>query len=152
MTYPVEFEQSLLFSLQIPTPAATVSYSASQQFRQFRNQVRLDFLGTLKSTAFIVIILAGIINMAASMAFVTDAGYGLKSLPVTYIVIDSIRGTLYLFLVAIITFYSGVLVWKERDALVSDVYDALPYSKWIPPVSKLMSLILSPSTARKSLS
>ncbi len=123
-------------------PAAGFSSSASQQFKQFLNQVRLDFFGILKSTAFIVIILAGIINMASSMAFVTDSGYGNKSFPVTYAIVDSIRGTLYLFLIAIITFYTGVLVWKERDAKVNDIYDALPFSKWISPVSKLVAMIL----------
>ena len=123
-------------------PASTFSASVSNQFRQFLNQVRLDFFGVLKSTAFIVIILAGILNMSTALAFVTDAGYGLKSFPVTYIVIDSIRGTLYLFLVAIITFYTGVLVWKERDARVSDIYDALPSAKWISPISKFISLVL----------
>ncbi|MGB3075022.1 MAG: M1 family aminopeptidase [Chitinophagales bacterium] len=123
-------------------PATSFSNAASQQFKQFINQVRLDFFGILKSTAFIVIILAGIINMASSMAFVTDSGYGNKSFPVTYTIIDSIRGTLYLFLIAIITFYTGVLVWKERDAKVNDIYDALPFAKWISPISKLISMIL----------
>lgn len=123
-------------------PVASFSGSHAQQFRQFINQVRLDFFGIIKSTAFIVIIVAGIINMASSMAFVTDSGYGNKSFPVTYTIIDSIRGTLYLFLVAIITFYTGVLVWKERDAKVNDIYDALPFARWISPLSKLVAMIL----------
>ncbi len=123
-------------------PAVTFSNTAAHQFKQFINQVRLDFSGILKSTAFIVIILAGIINMGSSMAFVTDSGYGNKSFPVTYIIIDSIRGTLYLFLVAIITFYTGVLVWKERDAKVNDIYDALPFARWISPVSKFVAMVL----------
>lgn len=123
-------------------PQATFSNTSSQQFKQFFSQVRIDFFGILKSTAFIVIILAGIINMGSSMRLVTDSGYGNKSFPVTYTVVDTIRGTLYLFLIAIITFYTGVLVWKERDAKVNDIYDALPFAKWISPVSKFVAMVL----------
>ncbi|MEO6167865.1 MAG: M1 family aminopeptidase [Chitinophagales bacterium] len=139
---PSEKELLPAYGMFQSLPTASFSASASQQFKQFVNQVRLDFWGIMKSTAFIVIILAGIINMGSSMAFVTDSGYGNKSFPVTYTIIDTIRGTLYLFLVAIITFYTGVLAWKERDARVSDIYDALPFAKWISPVSKLVSMIL----------
>lgn len=139
---PVEKENVPSYGLFQSLPAASFSNNASHQFKQFINQVRLDFLGILKSTAFIVIILAGIINMGSSMAFVTDSGYGNKSFPVTYTIIDTIRGTLYLFLIAIITFYTGVLVWKERDAKVNDIYDALPFARWISPVSKFVAMIL----------
>ncbi|MCY7408815.1 MAG: hypothetical protein LH473_00950, partial [Chitinophagales bacterium] len=125
-----------------PLPSVSFSYTASNTIKQFLNQVRIDFWGVFKSTAFIVIMLAGITNMSASLAFVTDFGYGLKSFPLTYIVIDTIRGTLYLFIVAVITFYTGVLVWKERDAKVNEIYDALPHSHWISFVSKLFAMTL----------
>jgi hypothetical protein len=39
----------------------------------------------------------------------------LQTFPVTYIVIELIRGTLDLFLIVIIVYFSGALVWKDRD-------------------------------------
>lgn len=138
----VEEDESGKSSVVQPLPQVSFSYTSSASLRQFLNQTRLDFFGVLKSTPFIVIMLAGILNMASSLAFVTDEEYGLKSFPVTYIVIDSIRGTLYLFLIAVITFYTGVLVWKERDAKVNEIYDALPHSHWIPLLSKVVSMTL----------
>ncbi|MBK9639014.1 MAG: hypothetical protein IPO63_14910 [Bacteroidetes bacterium] len=47
-----------------------------------------------------------------------------------------------MFIIAVVTFYSGVIVWKERDNKVSDIYDALPYSDWMPLISKTMALWL----------
>ncbi|MFM7834350.1 MAG: hypothetical protein ACKPJD_21325, partial [Planctomycetaceae bacterium] len=46
------------------------------------------------------------------------------------------------FLVAIITFFAGVLVWKEREARLDDVYDALPFPTWIMYSGKLLCLTL----------
>ena len=36
-----------------------------------------------------------------------------------------------MFLVAMITFYAGVLVWKDRDARMDEIHDALPIPEWL---------------------
>ncbi|MFM7822166.1 MAG: hypothetical protein ACKPB3_00150, partial [Bacteroidota bacterium] len=36
--------------------------------------------------------------------------------------------------------YTGAIVWKEREAKVHDIYDALPYQDWIPMVSKTLAM------------
>jgi ABC-2 type transport system permease protein len=66
--------------------------------------------------------------------------YGLSAYPVSYQTIDLIRGTMYLFIIAILMFYSGSLIWKERDANVEQVYDATPHPSWIAYVSKLLAM------------
>ena len=40
-----------------------------------------------------------------------------------------------------ITFYAGVFVWKEREANLDEVYDALPHATWTVYVGKLSALI-----------
>ena len=52
-----------------------------------------------------------------------------------------IAGTLYLFNMAIITYFAGVLVWKERDAHIDEIHDALPYPTWIPYAAKFTTLM-----------
>ena len=110
--------------------------------RQLLSQVRIDFFSTVKSTVFVVIIVFAMVNTLANLVFSSGEGFGLKSLPVTYNMIDLIRGSMFLFLVAIITFFAGVLVWKEREARLDDVYDALPFPNWIMYSGKLLSLTL----------
>ncbi len=105
------------------------------------SQFKIEFLATVRSTVFIVVMLAGLINLVAALWLDAGEGFGLSSLPVTYNVIDLVRGTLYIFLIAVITFYAGVFVWKEREAKLDEVYDALPHATWTVFVGKLMALI-----------
>jgi len=46
-----------------------------------------------------------------------------------------------LFLIAIITFYTGVLVWKERDAKINEIQDATPVQTSLLFLSKLVAMV-----------
>ena len=62
--------------------------------------------------------------------------------PVTSVVLQFALGTFGLFFLAIIIFYSGELVWRERQAGVAQIVDAVPVPNWVPFLSKLAALIL----------
>ncbi len=47
-----------------------------------------------------------------------------------------------IFALAIIIFYSGELVWRERDAQLNQVIDAFPLQRWVLFCSKLFALML----------
>lgn len=108
---------------------------------QFLNSVRIEFLGLVKSVSFIVITIAALLNCVPTLLLSGTEGYGLSSFPVTYRLIELIQGTLYLFLFAMLTFYAGVLVWKERDANIEDISDALPHRNWPVFASKFVALL-----------
>ena len=61
--------------------------------------------------------------------------------PVTYWVLEIIAGSFYMFLVAIITYYAGVLVWKDRDTRMDEITDSLPTPEWVSYASRLTALI-----------
>lgn len=96
----------------------------------------------IKNPTFIIIVLLGLINLVTSLTSFTGR-YGVEQYPVTYDVIDSIRGSFYLYIIAIITFYTGVLVWKERDAGFSEIKDATPVQSGMLFVSKLVAMIFA---------
>jgi ABC-2 type transport system permease protein len=96
----------------------------------------------IKNQTFIIIVLIGLINLIASLTSFTG-NYGTAKYPVTYDVIDYIRGSFYLFLLGIITFYSGVLVWKERDAKISEIEDATTVKTGMLFGSKLIAMLFS---------
>ena len=101
--------------------------------------IRFETKSIIKNPTFIIIVMIGLINLIAGLTLVTSR-YGTDQYPVTYDVIDTIRGSFYMFLIGIITFYSGVLVWKERDYKVHEIQDATPVKTGLMFVSKLVAL------------
>src|SRR5579863_4317020 len=93
---------------------------------KFIASLKIHFLGVVKSTAFIVILLAALLNCVQQIALNSTSGYGNSTFPVTYWIIDIVRGTLYLFLVTVITYYAGVLAWKDREVHMDEIFDSLP--------------------------
>ncbi|CAN5396271.1 M1 family metallopeptidase [soil metagenome] len=121
-------------------PRVHIHHGLSAQWTQMFRVFRTDFWGTIKGTAFIVILFAGLLNMGFSLQY-AGKSYGLSSYPVTYQVIQLIHGTIALFLFAIIIFYSGALIWKERDADLDQIYDAMPHRNWSVFVGKFIAMM-----------
>ncbi|GAB4044535.1 M1 family aminopeptidase [Spirosoma jeollabukense] len=121
-------------------PRVQINHGLSAQWTQMFRVFRTDFWGTVKGTAFIVILFAGLLNMGFSLQY-AGRFYGLSSYPVTYQVIQLIHGTISLFLFAIIIFYSGALIWKERDADLDQIYDAMPHRNWSVFVGKFIAMM-----------
>ncbi len=105
-----------------------------------RAQCRIDLAETIRSRVFLILLAVSVINLVTILSSGANEGYGLSSLPVTYSVIEAIRGATYLFLISVITFYSGVVVWKERESKLDEVYDAMPYPTWTTYVAKLLTI------------
>jgi len=72
--------------------------------------------------------------------------FGVDSYPTSYIIIGELIENTIIFFLLIILFYSGELIWKERDKKMQSIYDALPISDSIHIVSKLFGLLLTIAT------
>ena len=96
----------------------------------------------LVSIPFIIIMLAGGINCLLALMFNATEGYGNHTLPVTFWVLDLIRGTLYLFVIVVVTFYAGALVWKDKDERMDEIVDAAPVPEWISYATRLVTLVV----------
>jgi ABC-2 type transport system permease protein len=137
---PVE-DQEAASGSTVALPSIRPSYGTAAAIRQYTGSVGTEFFGVVKSTSFIVILLASLLNMIPALVFSASEGYGNQSLPVTYWVCDIIQGTLFSFLVGMVTFYAGVLVWKERDARVDEIHDAMPHPGWTSFAAKFTALL-----------
>jgi hypothetical protein len=126
-----------------PLTRVKSEFSAAWTFRQLTSQIRIETISIVKNIAFLVIMVFAAINLFGSLRLATNEGYGISSFPVTYNVIEIIRGSFNIFILAVITFYSGAIVWKERESRVHDIYDSLPYPDWLPVVSKTLAMYLS---------
>ncbi|MBV8708699.1 MAG: hypothetical protein JO028_16020, partial [Acidobacteriaceae bacterium] len=122
-------------------PAVTTVFHGSVHIWQFWRSLRFELKSLFKSTVFVVIALAALLNCLPNLILNATEGFGDVSFPVTYNIIGLLVGTLYLFLFATITYFAGVLVWQERDSGVSDIYDALPHPEWPVYLAKLFAIL-----------
>jgi ABC-2 type transport system permease protein len=120
-------------------PDVTPGFSTTLSFSAFAQLTRLGFTETVKNIYFAVIVLAGVLFMIFAARTGGDI-YGTPTYPVTYQMLDLVGGTFQLFILIIITFYSGELVWRERDAHTNELVDVLPLPSWTLFLSKLCAL------------
>jgi ABC-2 type transport system permease protein len=92
---------------------------------QLRSQFKTEFMGILRSTAFILLTLLGLLNCVPNL-FYANESYGTHELPVTYTMIEGIRGSFYMFIIIIMVYFSGAVIWKERNARMNEIIDACP--------------------------
>jgi ABC-2 type transport system permease protein len=102
--------------------------------------VWLNLRESLKNVYFVVIALAGVLALFAGSLSLGSI-YGTNTYPVTYQVLELINGTYPLFMLVVTTFYAGELIWREREARVAQMLDAMPVPGWLPLVAKTLSLI-----------
>jgi len=126
----------------VPTKVYLAPESKGFSWSSLLHLIKFETKAIVKNQVFIIIVLIGLINLIASLTSFTG-NYGTAKYPVTYSVIDMIRGAFYLFLVGIITFYTGVLVWKERDAKINEIQDATPARTGMLFASKLIAMLIS---------
>ena len=117
--------------------------AAPSRWRLLPRLVWLNFRETVKNVYFGVIALAGVLFCIATS---TTAGsiFGTVTWPVTYQVLELVAGTFAIFMLVIITFYAGELMWRERETRLDQIHDALPIPTWLPFVGKLLALMLVP--------
>ena len=125
-----------------PVPVAMPQVHFSNAvFAQLRGLIAFEFWGLVKTTSFIVLGAAALLNTIPNIIFSSREGYGNSSYPVTYWILDLIQGSLSLFTISMITFYAGVLVWRERDARMDEIEDATPHPSWINYAAKITALL-----------
>ncbi len=124
----------------VALPKVALDFSRTSGRKQFWTLFTSDLKGILKSTPFIIIITLGLLQLFTSLSFVTSM-YGNTTYPVTYSIIDLMRGSLFIYLMIIVTFYGGQLVWKERDPKMDGITNALPMATRTGLLAKLAALV-----------
>jgi ABC-type transport system involved in multi-copper enzyme maturation permease subunit len=99
-----------------------------------------DLRESVKNIYFAALALAGVLALLAGSLNLGSI-YGTNTYPVTYQLLDLVRDVFSLFMLVVTTFYAGELVWRERDARIAQIMDALPVPGWLPLLSKTLGLI-----------
>jgi ABC-2 type transport system permease protein len=120
-----------------PLPGRTGSAAAAQLWARTKFEMKQVF----KSPAFAVLVALGMINTGASLWFSREM-FGTPILPVTSAVIPVAIGSFSLFPIIIAIYYSGELVWRERDRRMHEIIDATPLPNWAYVIPKTAAVTL----------
>lgn len=93
-----------------------------------------------KNVYFLALAIAGVLILAAG-AINLGSRWGTTTLPVTYMVLDLIRDVFELYMLVVTTLFAGEMVWREREARMAQMLDAMPAPTWLPLVGKTLALI-----------
>jgi len=130
-----------------PTLSLAQTGNAWQHFWSF---FKINFLSIFKNNIFVILLLFSIILLIANLSGGFEY-FGLKSFPVTYKMIDQIGGVSSLFIFIILVFFSGELVWRDRDSHINEVIDGTPHNSVISLFAKTLSLIFLASIMHLTL-
>ncbi len=122
---------------RLPAP----SYGMRSALAQLVSRTAFEMALIFKSPAYVVLILLGFGFAVATLMFVGEI-YGAPILLVTRIVIDTLMGSFGLVSIIIAIYYSGELVWRDRERRMHEIVDATSTPDWTFLVPKTLALAL----------
>lgn len=120
----------------IPSPPTGWRYHLTT----FVHFLRFYTTDILRSVPFVVITLTGI-GLLAITTSRADEIFDTPVYPVTRVIIESMTSTFEIFFFALITFYVGELVWRERILRADQTTDVLPVSSVTIILAKLGAVL-----------
>jgi len=139
-TQPGSAAGGLVAPIRIELPTVTRNFTAGDRWLQYVAVTRRTFADMIRNPYFLSILLFGVLFLVVNATQIGKM-YGTPTLPVTYNVVEML-GTLFgIFVVIILTFYAGELVWYERDIKVQQIVDCAPIPNWIPYLAKFTALV-----------
>src|SRR5690606_916931 len=102
------------------------------------NMGRFYFKSIIKEIPFLAIVLSAII-MLVMVIIVGNKISGTDLYPTTYSILESLSSTNF-FMLVIVIYYSGELLWKERDIKMNLVHDALPITDFSLILGKFLGM------------
>lgn len=94
-----------------------------------------------RSPAYLVLLLLGF-AFAIAMLFFTGEMYGAPILLVTRVAITALFGAFSLISIVIAIYYSGELVWRDRERKTHEIIDASAAPDWTFLIPKTLALVL----------
>ncbi|PQJ20814.1 hypothetical protein BSU00_11115 [Tenacibaculum sp. SG-28] len=123
------------------TPKFQLNYSLKGKFIQFFKSTLFYFNTIIREISFWAIVLSSaVILIMNSISLGTT--FGVDSYPATQFIVEELLEMSSYFFIILFIFYSGELIWKERDVKFDIIYNTLPNSSFISMAAKYCSLLL----------
>lgn len=121
-------------------PTVQPAFNKRTGWLQFRSFFVTAFRSIVKSVTFRILFLFSLIILYTS--YTNGFEYlGLQTYPVTYTMIDIARSSSVIFIIIILVFFSGELIWRDRETKINEVIDATPHTSFISLAAKAFAII-----------
>ncbi len=114
---------------------AALDFSPRARFSLFLSQLKFETKSALKNIYFVCLTFAGILYVFIA-AGQHGLIYGTETYPVTYSMLELIAGSFNIFFIIIILFYTGELIWRDRQSRMNQLIDAMPTPLWLSSAAK----------------
>jgi ABC-2 type transport system permease protein len=132
-------EPSPLQSLAL-LPKVTQHFSGKENRKQLFYLAKFEYSKMTRTTFFIIICSLGAVMMFSIAQFMGSI-YATETYPVTYEILESVSSIFQFFILIIIVFFSGNIIWREREHKADELIGATPVSNSILFFSKYIGLI-----------
>ena len=102
---------------------------------------RFEIGQVLRSPAFAVLMAMGLFNSITALAFGNEI-YGTAPVPATFSLLPVLAGSFSIIPIIIAIYYSGELVWRDRDRKFHEVIDSTSLPGWAYMVPKTIAVTL----------
>ncbi len=126
-----------------PTTYSVVkpSHDSKSSWQHFKTRTKFEISQTIKSPPFIILCLFALF-MLSPIYFESTGLFGTDDWPITRDMVGFVTNTFFLIILIIITYYSGEIVWRERQLGIGDIVESTPINNWSLYFPKVIALTL----------
>lgn len=134
-------EKTEAISVGLNFPKFNQVFSFGSSVKVFLSFFKMNFLSIAKSNVFKILFIFNLILLIAELWGGFEY-FGLKSYPVTYKMIEAIDDSSVIFMAICMVFFSGELIWRDKDVHIHEVINATPFAPLNSLFAKGLSLIV----------
>jgi aminopeptidase N len=120
--------------------AARRSFTGAAGWSQTLARARFEFGYVMGGPAFIVLLMVGLLNAYGGLWYADTITGNITVYPVTMLMAQALMGSFTLFPIIIATYYSGELVWRDREKRMHEIIDTTPARDWTFVTPKVLAL------------
>ena len=122
-------------------PLPSPRFGARSAWTQLLSRTAFEMALMFKSPAYLVLIVLGFALAIATTLFAGEL-FGTPVLLVTRVAIQTLTGAFAIVSIVVAIYYSGELVWRDRDQKVHEIIDASATPDWTFLAPKTVALVL----------
>lgn len=123
-------------------PAVKPNFSTKASLQQTWYLAKFELSKMTKNLFYVIMCVLGIGTMFLVVKF-ADAMYDTPTYMVTYKVLESAVDVMNLYAFIFVIFYSGTIIWRDREAKVDELIGATPISNSSLFISKIVALLMA---------